>query len=467
MEAKNNKFLGPGFLLFIDQLLVSIAGWVYWLLIFRLTSTSEVGQATTVYSLVLLFSMLSQLGLEYPLLKKSSNQDQHAQILGTALVIELVITVASVPIILYFLNDIFHESFHTFSWIAIAILFPLSIGFISRFALLGLSNAKVVLVVDLIGISVKFISGYTLISIGFGAFGLLLSFLLQTLLTTAFTFFAAKGVFGGLKVGNMQYFKEIIRDGLVNMPSKLKAMLMVSLNVVLLAAFGISSSEIGLFYAAYMLSIIVGSLSSSMSFMVIPASTISKADLSSDSLRVGLSLTAPLIAALIVAPKYVLSLIGPHYIPAETILLVLSIGILPASLVMNTISKLNNLNQPRRLLLIGLIQIIAFTATFVYFVPMYGTFGAAFSILISYTAGSILSMIWSDGRSIKYIISACVSIIGGVGISIIISLVSNIHPPLTIVVSSIVTMLLIITLKNTSINEIREIVAALIIIRKK
>ena len=46
--------------------------------------------------------------------------------------------------------------------------------------------------------------------------------------------------------------------------------------------------------------------------MVIPASLDSKTDMSTDSIRIGLSLTAPLIVTLMVAPNSILSLIGPE-----------------------------------------------------------------------------------------------------------------------------------------------------------
>jgi hypothetical protein len=124
-------------------------------------------------------------------------------------------------------------------------------------------------------------------------------------------------------LGDFRYIKEINRDGLVNIPSKFSRMLMLSFSVVLLTSFGISTVEIGFFYLAFTISIVIGSLSSSMSFMVHPASAISKADLSSDSLRVGLSFTAPMIVAVIVAPEFVLSIIGSQYLSAESILLVL------------------------------------------------------------------------------------------------------------------------------------------------
>ena len=66
--SPTNRFVGQAMLLFLDQILVAITNWLYWLLISRFTVTSEIGQATSVYSLVLLISTLAQVGLEYPLL---------------------------------------------------------------------------------------------------------------------------------------------------------------------------------------------------------------------------------------------------------------------------------------------------------------------------------------------------------------------------------------------------------------
>ena len=66
-----NKFVAPGFLLSIDLLLVSFVNWIYWLLISKLTTATEVGQATSVYSFAVLTSAIALLGLEYSLVKKS------------------------------------------------------------------------------------------------------------------------------------------------------------------------------------------------------------------------------------------------------------------------------------------------------------------------------------------------------------------------------------------------------------
>jgi O-antigen/teichoic acid export membrane protein len=459
-----NKFGIQGTLLFLDQFLVAVGGWIYWLIIVSKITSYEVGQATAVYSLVALISTLTQLGLEYPLLKRSFTQ--RCQILVTVLVIELVITLASLPIVYYVINNLFPESLQglfRFTWLAIGILILSSLGFVSRFALLGVSDVKSILIIDVTGTGIKFVAGYTLVSMGFGALGMLFSFLLQSLLITSATLVVARRRSFGLRVGNMKYAREIIRDGLVNTPSKFSRIFILSLSVVLLTSFGISSSEIGIFYVALMISIVAtGGLASSMAYMVIPASAISRSDLSSSSTRIGMSLTAPLIAALIASPKFILSIIGTQYISAEAILLVLSICILPSSITMNAISKFNNLDNSRKLISIGSIEILTFLISFFLLVPHYGTLGAAFSTLIAYVSSSVLSMIWSERTSMRYIATSGISISAGVILSYIIGSIVVVHPLEVILTSIGVTLMVIFALKNISPSEIRQLVKGLV-----
>jgi O-antigen/teichoic acid export membrane protein len=459
-----NKFGIQGTLLFLDQLLVAVGGWIYWLIIVSKVTSYEVGQATAVYSLVALVSTLTQLGFEYPLLKRSSTQ--RCQILVTVLVIELVVTLASVPLVSYVINNLFPESLQglfRFTWIAIGILILSSLGFVSRFALLAVPDVKSVLIIDVTGTGIKFVAGYILVSMGFGALGMLFSFLLQILFITGATLVVARRRTFGFKLGNMKYVREIIRDGLVNTPSKISKVFILSLSVVLLTSFGISSSEIGIFYVALMISIVAtGGLASSMAYMVIPASAISRCDLSSSSTRISVSLTAPLVAALISSPKFVLSIIGTQYMSAETILLVLSICILPSSITMNAISKFNNLGNSRKLIFIGSTEILTFLVSFFLLVPRYGTLGAAFSTLIAFVSSSTLSMIWSERNSLRNIATSAIAIIAGVVSGYMIGSIVVVHPIEVFLTSIGVTLIVVFGLKNTSPNEIRQLVKAMI-----
>src|SRR5918996_866859 len=267
-----NRFVSQAMLLFLDQILVAMTNWLYWLVISRFTLTSEIGQATSVYTLVYFIAILAELGLEYPLLKKSSLQ--RSQILGTALTIELILLPGLIAaLILVASTNVYHASLNELLWVAVVLLTLSPISFIARFALLGISNARAVLIFDVLATSAKFLAAYILLSMGYGAFGILFSFVVTSLV-------AAVGMLAIIRlrlplklVRDKKYIIEVLKEGLSNAPSKLSRILITTLSVILLVSFGISDSDIGIFYIVIMLSIVGGSLASNMSFTVIPAST--------------------------------------------------------------------------------------------------------------------------------------------------------------------------------------------------
>lgn len=453
-----NTYVGSGLLLFVDQLLVAAAGWIYWLVISRFASTSEIGHATTIYSLVLLTTMITQLGLEYPLLRRS--QEQRSKIFGTVIALEMALTAVSIPLVLLVVNSLYQVSVQEFAFLAIGILVFTSFGFVMRFALLGISDAKNVLIFDVIGNVVKFASGFILVWAGFGTFAILISFLAQAILIAAGTFLIARRSFR-LSLGDLTYAKGIIRDALTNMPSKLSRTFIMSLSVILLASLGISSSDVGVFYIAVMVSIAAGGFASSMAYMVIPASSASKKDLSVGSLRLGLSFTAPIIVALIAAPEAILSIIGSEYVSAQTILIVLAIGILPSVVVNNSISSLNNLGKSKELIAIGSTQLVSFVLAFYALVPQLGTLGAALSMLIAFVASGVLAGISSDRASARYIVGAIIAVAVAGAIGYVISNVLGGHPAIAIVVSILVSVGVILAVKNTSVKEVKQLIASL------
>lgn len=457
-----NKFAASGLWLFFDQMLIAIGGWAFWLVIFRLTTSSEIGQATTIYSLVFLVSTILQLGLEYPLLKKASGIGS-SQVFGTILVIELLILAFSVPLIIYATNNLFQKSLGEFTWLAVGMLIASTIGFVSRFALLAASDIKSVLIIDVSGTITKFILGYFLVTMGFAGLGILLAFFIQWLVIMGASLIMATKKLG-LQLGSLKFTKEIITDGLVNALSKFSRMLVVNFSVVLLASFGIDDSDIGIFYVASMISIVASTLASSIAYMVIPASAVSKSDLSHDSLRISLSLISPLIASLIVAPKFILSLFGDQYVAAESLLLVLSIGILPSSITINAISKFNSLtNMRRKLVSLGSIQLLALIISFWFLVPGYGTLGAALSMLIAFVISAILSIIWLDRVSAGYAACSSIAITVGVAAGYIVTIILGpVHPLFVILTAVVVDILFILALKNTSTRELRELAQTLV-----
>jgi O-antigen/teichoic acid export membrane protein len=459
------RFMHSSLFLFLDLIVVAISSWLYWLVISKLVAPSEVGQSTTIYSLVFLTGTLIGLGLEYPLLKTVISQ--RSKILGSAIFIEFIITMAAIPFVIYVLNDLQHESLQTYSIVAIVMLISVSLGFVARYALLGIPNSRTVLAIDTISSVAKFACGYFLVSLGFGVLGVLLSFMVQALIAACIGLYLTIKMLG-FSIGDLNYIMHTVRDGVVNMPSIFSRTLIVSLTVVLLASFGIASSEVGIFYISLMVSIVAGSLISSISYMVIPGSAMAQTDMSAAGIRIGISLTAPIIALLLVSPKFVLSFIGTEYVSGEMILLILALGILPFAIATNTISKLNYLGKSRKLLFIGFLQFITFIVAFMILVPQFKGMGAALSILLSYSVSCIPALVWSEKILIRYVVNTVIAIAAGWGISNIFRFLlpdGTINEITTAIASIAVTLTILFALKNTSITEVRTLLNTIVKIK--
>ena len=462
-----SRFASSSMLLFIDEILLAAGGWTYWLIISKIASPSEIGEATSLYNLVLLGSTLTMLGLEYPLLRRSSLE--RSQILGTTVVIELLISIASLPIVIYVINNFYQEELIAFIWLTAVMFIFSAVGLVPRFALLGISDVKSVLIIHAISIGLRFVVGFALVIIGFGTLGIILSLLLQFLIGAVATLAVAKKKFG-LKIGDFAYIKSILKEGLINSPSKLSYMVIFTLSIVLLASYGINNSEIGVFYIALMISTVAGSFGASMAFMAIPASSQSNLDLTSTSTRISLALSAPVIAVLIVAPESILSIIGPEYVSAGMMLSIMSLGVLPYVMTMNAISKFNNLGRPRKLILIGSVQILAFIVCFAILVPAYGTMGASLSVFVAFASSAIPSIIWSGRLLARHFASSCVAVAAGVVAGYAIHYAfgtfpitsgssNNYYSSIIAILFSIASSTIVIfLLKNTSLAEMREMV---------
>jgi O-antigen/teichoic acid export membrane protein len=228
---------------------------------------------------------------------------------------------------------------------------------------------------------------------------------------------------------------------------------------MLLVPLGTSSSETGIFYIAVMISIAVGGLASSIAMMAIPTSAELKSDLSGGSLRLGISLTTPVIVALLAAPQLVLSVIGNDYVSAYDVLLVLSIGIVPSVIVSNVTSKLNTLGRHKNLLIIGSVQLTSFFVAFFILVPTMGILGAAYSMTISFILSAVPAYIWLESQNRRYILNSILAISAGVGIGFFVSSVAaGIHEIVPMTLAVAISGLLVLKLGNTSIGEIKRLV---------
>ena len=176
-----------------------------------------------------------------------------------------------------------------------------------------------------------------------------------------------------------------------------------------------------------------------------------------------LSFTVPIIAVLITSPELLLSLIGQEYADGYLALIILSIGLIPFSVVTLAISKFNYLGKIRKLVLIGSLQVASFVLTFIIFTSGYGISGAAISVLISYLVPFFPCIVWSDRLVIRYTINSLIAITAAwvIGYAILIYNPGALGSIFAMALSAIISLVLVVALKNTSIREMRSLIVSI------
>jgi len=443
--------------LFVGTTIVSASNLIFWLIISQIVSPAEIGQATTIISLVLLIGFFCGLGLEFPLLKFSSKKNR---ILGTTLGIEFLALLICIPILAIVINYSMNEALHQFTLLAILLLSFSSVAFLLRFSLLGISQAKKVFFIDMIGNGAKLLLGYFLATAGFGVSAILIS-MLAVQLVTVFVILRISGKRFGFKLGDIKLIKEIINLGTSNLPNNFSRMVILSLTVVLLAFFGVSESEIGIFYIALMITMVARIFANSAAYMVIPSSSTSQKDLSNLSTRIGLSLTSPIVVLLLTIPGPILALVGDQYLEAETVLFVLSLSIIPYVVIVNIISSMNNLNKLKEMILIGTIQAGSLLIAFWFVVPQMGIIGGALAILISSLSALAVSLKWSERFVFRYAGISGISIIAGWFVGYIVSLLIG-NTILEALFAVISTFVLTFALGGISFSELKYLLNSIV-----
>jgi O-antigen/teichoic acid export membrane protein len=304
-------------------------------------------------------------------------------------------------------------------------------------------------------------AGFILTTINYGSFGIVLAILIN-LATFAIPSFVLVRKKFGFRLGDLKYCIQIIKEGLSNTPFKISRLLVMNLSVVLLGIYNIPNSDIGLFYMSITISSILSGFALSMAQTAIPSSSVSKTDLSSQSLKISLGLTSPLIAFMIIAPAQILSLVGKEYSSAYLSLQILAIAVFPSSVVINMVSKFNNYGEIRRLTTIGIIQMLSFLISFFILVPHLGTMGAALSVLTSFITAAILSMVSLDKFTIKFIVLSALSIVCGVLCGFASIFLINLTEIVAALIAFAVSSVLALSFKIIKITEIAELIKQLI-----
>ena len=453
MEPRNTSLLQGSFYLFLDLIVISVTGWAFWFIVSKLASAAEIGYATTIISLASILAGVFGLGLEYPLLRDSSRPG----VFSTATAFQVLLLTALSPILVIVGYLIYGSASLTIVTLGALYLILSGVFLTSRSSVLGLLKSRLLLLYDAIGAGTRLAIGVILVFLGLGAIGILSATIAQTALIAAgLTAVCYRRVkFTLLPKASL---KQLLTLGLSNLPSKVAQLTTANLSVVLLAGFTSDPAAVGLYYIALLISLVAGSLALSLATMAIPTSTLQGEDTTTTALRYGLGFTAPLLAALLVAPQLILALIGEAYTSAHQELRLLIVGVFPSIITMNAIAKLNHQQRMKPLVHLGLIQLLSFLPPFLLLVPIYGALGAAFAVLAASLAASIPAARLLGSHILRTVAASAVSTAAGWGLG---SLVAQFSPSLGVATGFTAAVAIILVSGTVKTGEVGQLVRSL------
>jgi len=450
-------FIQSGFLYFLISVIISIFSWGFWLIVTKFTTSLEIGFATTVLSLVAVFTGLTLLGFDYTLLKESVIGK--AKTFGNLTLISLLLNIVALPIFIL-VGLQFYEGTIDFSLLLLGYLsLFFTVQYVSRGILIGTLKMKKVLISDVIGIVLRLIAVIIFLQYGWGASGIIFAILLHSVILSIITnILAYRQV--GFAIGDFTYVRHLLRSGISNFPPKLSRLLITHLGVLLFAVLINEPDVVGVFYIAIMISLVGSVLGVTLSQISISVSSVTKSRLSGYSTKIGLLLTCPIIAIIISSPELILSWLGSSYIIAATPLAILGISILPSIIYANIVAKLNSENKFKKLAKLGMAEVLIFIPMFFVLTVQFEMIGAALSILITFCIACGIGYRFIEKENFIHIAFSILAIFVGWLSGIIIGVIIE-NSWLTLSVSFISTIFTIFVTKAIKPHEISELIHAL------
>ena len=375
--SKEHAF-GAGFYRVLGGLFRAGSGWVFWLVVSKLASTSEVGFVATMLSLVTLVSGLLAFGFEFGMLKDT---ERSSKLFYTMMIFQMLVHAAAIPIIYLVGTSLYETNLGTLVPMGILVFILLGVNFVTHNILWGKLQTRVVLVWELIATGARF--GMLGLLFELDANGILFAFAIQYIIFGVLGFWIIKSRYRLIKPA-FGILRNEIRNSFSNVPTKYARILRFLFSVLVVAAIVSNPGEVAAFFIVIITSQAMIGIARNFSSMFLPASQKYGQDMFFDGFRFSLGSLVLVIAVIVSAPHFYLEIINPEYVIATNSLILLCFAVIPAVLLNNMIFKLNLKNDHKTLMKVGLVEVLTLISSMLVLTYAYGIVGAAISILISF-----------------------------------------------------------------------------------
>jgi len=380
VEKHVEDTVAGGTWIFLGSLAISLTGFVFWLVIARVAGVESVGIASATISSALMASTLTSAGMNIAVIREVASRGARAFIASLTLASIASIIAAFLSILLiYGLGYMYLAPIASL----LAISYVLSIPVL--YSLIGMERFRSYFTATLAGSMAKLTAGITLAALGLGALAPLLGYLAHPLTASllALTYLSS------LQIPRTRPRREELRSiatlALSNYPFVFSTQLLSMLSIYVFAYIAREAISVGTLYISMMITLAILAIPNSLLNAALPIGTRRNVDLFSDSFRIGLALSTPIIVAVVAAPRTLLQMISPELINGANVLRILLLSITPLTVLTATITKLNKERKTNMLVAMGVLLLSLLVALMIPLTKFFKTEGAALAFLIANT----------------------------------------------------------------------------------
>lgn len=381
MDKSVRDVIAGGTWLFVSNLVVSVSGLLFWLLMTGLSGVEAVGVGGGVISATMIAVMVSSSGLNLAVSKEIAAYSYEA--VDAGLIVGLVLGLVSGGIGGFLVAMLGYGDKLIVYYVAL-LAFSTTLSQVVLYTFVGLEFFKNFFKSNFIGSLMKVIVGVIFVLLGYRIIAIfmgLLAFPLFIVLSGLVLIYARRGD-KRFKV-SLRIAKEIVTLTFSNYPLMLSSQILTVLSVYLFALFSGEKVLTGVLYISMMIMLGVAGIPVAMLNASLPIATRRNSDPFSDTLRLGVTLVTPLTVGIIVAPDLILGIIDKTMVSEALTLSILMLSVIPFTATMAVTMKFNRESKKKELTLLGLVRLAILLVTIFPLVERFGVIGVSISYLLA------------------------------------------------------------------------------------
>lgn len=381
------------------------SGYIFWFIISKFTTAAEVGTASAVISMTIIFINIATIGIPIGVerfLGKSFSEKKlgNAKIFVEASTILVSFGILTCCVAILIFRNLMQSAFKIDSSlmiVAILIICSTSIYNLFRSIIISSLKTKSLPLIMTISASAKIALAIILVIMSMGSFGITISYALFSILGSILLVIVVMMIFKGSKNNSdfklKQSFKNILEASMTNWIPALIATLGSQVGTIIVFASN-GASQAGVYFIAYSIVTAISAIASVLFTIAYPALSAmddGRKTFVSRIIKMSGIIAIPFSASAFFYSKDIMQLFGPSYADGSFLLQIMVLATLPGQIATGVSTLTYSYGKYRQSLSIGMTGNIARVILFFIMVPMFGSSGAA----LSYTLSTIASLIMS------------------------------------------------------------------------